>query len=83
MNLQGKASKSMALLWAWTIFLSAFLLFLVQPMMAKMILPMLGGTPAVWNTCMLFYQTALLGGYGYVHFLSSRVDFRIVKFSFI
>ena len=63
----------MAVLWSVTIFLSAFLLFLVQPMMAKMILPMLGGTPAVWNTCMLFYQTALLGGYGYVHFLSSRV----------
>ncbi|HET9576007.1 MAG TPA: hypothetical protein VFP04_06380, partial [Nitrospira sp.] len=62
----------MAGLWSGTIFLSAFLLFLVQPMMAKMILPMLGGTPAVWNTCMLFYQGALLGGYGYVHLLSSR-----------
>jgi predicted membrane-bound spermidine synthase len=62
----------MAILWAGTIFLSAFLLFLVQPMMAKMILPMLGGTPAVWNTCMLFYQATLLGGYGYVHLLSSR-----------
>jgi len=62
----------MAVLWSGTIFLSAFLLFLVQPMMAKMILPMLGGTPAVWNTCMLFYQGVLLGGYGYVHLLSSR-----------
>lgn len=62
----------MAVLWSGTIFLSAFLLFLVQPMMAKMILPMLGGTPAVWNTCMLFYQGALLGGYGYVHLMSSR-----------
>src|SRR5678815_5023303 len=62
----------MAVLWSVTIFLSAFLLFLVQPMMAKMILPMLGGTPAVWNTCMLFYQAALLGGYGYVHLLSSH-----------
>ena len=62
----------MAVLWSGTIFLSAFLLFLIQPMMAKMILPMLGGTPAVWNTCMLFYQAALLGGYGYVHLLSSR-----------
>jgi spermidine synthase len=69
----GKASDSMVVLWVVTIFLSAFLLFLVQPMMAKMILPMLGGTPAVWNTCMLFYQAALLGGYGYVHFLSSRM----------
>ena len=63
----------MALVWSVTIFLSAFLLFLVQPMMAKMILPMLGGTPAVWNTCMLFYQATLLAGYGYVHLLNSRV----------
>ena len=43
-------------------------------MMAKMILPMLGGTPAVWNTCMLFYQAALLGGYGYVHAITSVID---------
>jgi spermidine synthase len=65
-----------AIVWSVTIFLSAFLLFLVQPMMAKMILPMLGGTPAVWNTCMLFYQATLLAGYGYVHLLNSRVDAR-------
>jgi SAM-dependent methyltransferase len=64
----------MAILWSGTIFLSAFLLFLVQPMMAKMILPMLGGTPAVWNTCMLFYQTMLLVGYGYVHVLNRKVQ---------
>ncbi|MDF0644951.1 MAG: fused MFS/spermidine synthase [Nitrospira sp.] len=64
----------MAVLWSGTIFLSAFLLFLVQPMMAKMILPMLGGTPAVWNTCMLFYQTTLLGGYGYVHVLNRKLQ---------
>ena len=64
----------MAVVWSVTVFLSAFLLFLVQPMMAKMILPMLGGTPAVWNTCMLFYQATLLAGYGYVHLLNSRVD---------
>lgn len=63
----------MAIIWAATIFLSAFLLFLVQPMMAKMILPMLGGTPAVWNACMLFFQTTLLAGYGYVHLLNSWV----------
>ena len=63
----------MAIVWSATIFLSAFLLFLVQPMMAKMILPMLGGTPAVWNACMLFFQTTLLAGYGYVHLLNSWV----------
>jgi hypothetical protein len=50
-----------------TLFLSAFLLFLVQPMIAKMILPTLGGAPAVWNTCIVFFQTALLAGYGYAH----------------
>jgi hypothetical protein len=48
-------------------FLSATLLFLVQPMIAKMILPLLGGTPAVWNTCMVFFQAALLAGYSYAH----------------
>jgi len=48
-------------------FSSAVLLFLVQPMFAKMVLPLLGGTPAVWNTCMVFYQAALLAGYGYAH----------------
>lgn len=55
------------LLFAATLFLSATLLFAVQPMVAKMILPLLGGTPAVWITCMLFFQGALLGGYLYAH----------------
>ncbi|MFM9972671.1 MAG: spermidine synthase [Burkholderiales bacterium] len=50
---------------ASTIFLSAFLLFLVQPIIAKQILPWFGGTPAVWNTCMLFFQMLLLAGYAY------------------
>ena len=50
-----------------TIFLSASLLFLIQPMFAKLTLPTLGGTPAVWNTCMLFFQFMLLVGYGYAH----------------
>jgi len=72
---KGTDSKAaMAVLWSATIFLSAFLLFLVQPMMAKMILPMLGGTPAVWNTCMLFYQATLLAGYAYVHLMTSRLE---------
>ena len=48
---------------ATTLFVSAFLLFLVQPMIGKMILPKLGGTPQVWNTCMMFFQMALLAGY--------------------
>ena len=52
---------------ASTIFLSAFLLFLVQPMFAKLALPRLGGSPAVWNTCVLFFQSTLLFGYLYAH----------------
>lgn len=54
-------------LFALTLFVSAFLLFLVQPMVGKMLLPSLGGTPAVWNTCMVFFQAALLAGYAYAH----------------
>ena len=50
-----------------TLFLSALLLFLVQPMFAKMVLPRLGGTPAVWNTCVVFFQLTLLAGYVYTH----------------
>lgn len=50
-----------------TLFVSAVLLFAVQPMFAKMVLPLLGGTPAVWNTCMVFFQATLLAGYAYVH----------------
>lgn len=55
------------IVFAITLFASAFLLFLVQPMIGKMILPKLGGTPQVWNTCMLFFQTVLLAGYFYTH----------------
>ncbi|HEV7589246.1 MAG TPA: hypothetical protein VGO40_14115, partial [Longimicrobium sp.] len=58
------------------IFTSAFLLFLVQPMFSRMVLPLLGGTPAVWNTCMLFFQAALLGGYLYAHVGAKRLGVR-------
>ena len=54
-------------LYAATIVLSAFLLFQVQPLMGKYILPWFGGAPAVWTTCMLFFQTMLLAGYAYAH----------------
>jgi hypothetical protein len=52
-----------------TIFLSAFLLFQVQPIMGRFILPWFGGTPAVWSICLLFFQAALLAGYAYAHWL--------------
>ena len=61
------------LLFALTLLLSAFLLFAVQPMIGKLLLPRLGGTPAVWNTCMLFFQVCLLGGYAYAHAVATRV----------
>src|SRR5262245_30300906 len=57
----------MLAVFALTLFCSASLLFLVEPMVGKVMLPLLGGTPAVWNTCMLFFQAVLLAGYGYAH----------------
>lgn len=60
------------------IFLNATLLFSVQPLFTKLVLPLLGGSPAVWNTCLLFFQTLLLVGYLYAHltsrFLTPRVQ---------
>ncbi len=57
-----------------TIFLSAFLLFQVQPLIGKVILPWFGGSPAVWTACMLFFQVLLLGGYSYAHLVTSRLS---------
>ena len=51
--------------YAATIFLSSFLLFLVQPIIAKQILPWFGGSAAVWTTCLVFFQSVLLAGYAY------------------
>src|ERR671913_2230825 len=68
----------MPLLFAAALFVSAALLFWVQPLVAKMLLPLLGGTPAVWNTCLLFFQAALLAGYAYAlaltRWLSTRAQ---------
>jgi spermidine synthase len=59
-----------------TIFLSSFLLFLVQPLIARLILPWFGGSAAVWTTCMLFFQALLLAGYGYAHAIAPRLPTR-------
>ena len=56
--------------------MGATLLFVVQPMVGKMILPLLGGTPAVWSTCMVFFQAALLGGYAYAHATTAWLGIR-------
>lgn len=55
------------------VFLAAFLLFLVQPLVARFLLPWFGGGPAVWTVCMLFFQAALLAGYAYAHASSERL----------
>ena len=60
--------------WSWSvytaaIFTSALLLFSVQPLFTKMVLPRLGGSPAVWSVAMVFFQSLLLGGYAYAHYL--------------
>lgn len=72
------SGRSNAMAWwsAGTIFLSAFLLFQVQPIISKKILPWFGGSPAVWTTCVLFFQMALLGGYAYSHWIINRVSIR-------
>jgi hypothetical protein len=62
--------EPLTLLYAATLFASAFLLFWLQPLVAKMLLPRLGGAPAVWNTALMFFQVVLLAGYLYAHLLS-------------
>lgn len=64
------ALRHVPALFAMTLFLSALLLFAVQPLFTKMVLPVLGGSPSVWSVAMVFFQTALLAGYAYAHFLA-------------
>src|SRR5512145_2116587 len=66
------SSRSIMIIFAAGIFLSAFLLFQIQPMIGKFILPWFGGTPAMWSTAMLFFQAALTGGYAYAYWLVKR-----------
>ena len=73
----GARTSAVVPLFASTLFVSAFLLFLVQPMVAKMVLPLLGGSPMVWNTCMVFFQMALFVGYAYAHGSTKWLDSRV------
>src|SRR5467141_3536722 len=68
---QPSASRNRLVLIVYTaaIFVSALLLFSVQPLFTKMVLPRLGGSPAVWSVAMVFFQSLLLGGYAYAHYL--------------
>jgi SAM-dependent methyltransferase len=70
------SARSMVLFLVPTTFLGAFLLFVVQPMVGKMVLPLLGGAASVWITCLMFFQLMLLIGYAYVHALERDVTVR-------
>ena len=66
-------STPLILLFVSTLFSSALLMFVLQPLFGKLLLPLLGGTPAVWNSCMVFYQSLLFLGYLYAHLIASRL----------
>jgi hypothetical protein len=68
--------RLLPVLYAITLFLGAALLFLVQPLVGKMLLPLVGGAPGVWNTCMVFFQAVLLGGYLYAHRSTGQLGVR-------
>ena len=70
----GSKQRPSTLTYSIAIFLSAFLLFQVQLIAGKFMLPRFGGSPSVWNTCLLVFQILLLGGYAYAHFLSTRIS---------
>lgn len=74
--LAAPTERPVAALFAATVFASAALVFLVQPMVAKLVLPLLGGSPQVWNTSVAFFQAALLAGYGYAHLLQRLGNLR-------
>src|SRR5690349_6225330 len=64
----------MPLIFGITVFLSSFLLFAVQPMLAKFLLPTFGGTAGVWAACVVIFQTLLLAGYAYAHLLRLKLS---------
>jgi len=75
-NTRAIPATVLAPVFALTLFTSAALLFWVQPLVAKMLLPLLGGAPSVWNTCMVFFQALLLAGYAYALLISQRLSLR-------
>lgn len=68
------SSRGVGVLFATAVFTSAFLLFQIQPLISKAILPWFGGTPGVWTTCMLFFQVLLCGGYLYSHLVTEKLS---------
>ena len=75
-NSTAARASALAPVFALALFTSAALLFWVQPLVAKMLLPLLGGAPSVWNTCMVFFQSLLLAGYAYALLVSQRLSLR-------
>src|SRR5215204_1577285 len=75
-NSRAVPATALAPVFAFALFTSAALLFWVQPLVAKMLLPLLGGAPSVWNTCMVFFQALLLAGYAYALLISQRFSLR-------
>jgi hypothetical protein len=73
-GVRGAAQRALLPVFAGTLFVSAVLLFSVQPMFTKMVLPLLGGSPSVWSVAMVFFQATLLAGYAYAHGLSRWLD---------
>jgi hypothetical protein len=71
-----RRSGQLVAVFSGTLFLSAFLMFLIEPMIARMVLPLLGGAASVWNTCLVFFQALLLCGYAYAHASTSRLGVR-------
>ncbi len=70
-------SLFLVVLFASTLFSSALLMFVLQPLFGKLLLPLLGGTPAVWNSCMVFYQSVLFLGYLYAHLLGTKLTAKV------
>ena len=70
----------LVIVYTGAIFLSAALLFSIQPMFTKMVLPVLGGSPSVWSMAMVFFQALLLAGYAYAHLLATRMGLRLGTF---
>src|ERR1700687_1615520 len=77
---RGAGGHPLLITYIAAIFLSAALLFVVQPMFTKMVLPRLGGSASVWSVAMVFFQAALLAGYAYAHLLTRHVPGRLVPF---
>ena len=71
-----RRDRAIVALYALTLLLGAALLFIVQPLFARLVLPLLGGTPAVWTVAMMFFQAALLFGYLYAHWSTGRLGVR-------